>query len=65
MKECSNNIRRIALNLTEHEFKGYCKAMSLHWFFKTVDDPSRNPTAHKRVKFWDAAFDKYKHNCEG
>lgn len=65
MKECNYNIQRIATNLTSDEFKAYCKAMSLHWFFKMVDYPSRNPTAHKRVKWWEGAYDKHKHNCEG
>lgn len=53
------------MSLSCEEFRGYCKAMSLHWFFKAFDDPSRNPTAHKRVKFWDGAYDKYSQHCDG
>lgn len=64
MKECDNNIQRIALNLTEQEFKGYCKGMALHWWFKKIDDPTRSSIVHRRIKFWDSAFEKHKHNCE-
>lgn len=64
MKECPNNLNKLAMNLTKDEFLGYCKGMSLHWFFKLVDDRKRNPTAHKRVRFWDESYEKYKHNCK-
>lgn len=65
MKESKNNIERIALNLTDEQFKGYCYGMSLHWLFKSMDDHNENIPARKRVKFWDGAYDKYKHNCVG
>lgn len=63
MKECSNNIQRIAINLTKEEFKGYCKAMSLHWLFKSIDNPKANINTGKRVKFWDCAYERFKYNC--
>ena len=65
MKESDNNIKRIACNLSCVEFDGYCRAMSLHWTFKILDDPKRNPLAYKRVSFWGSAYEKYSGNCEG
>jgi len=64
MKECKSNIERIALNLTDEQFKGYCAGMSLHWLFKSIDDHNENITARKRVKFWDGVYSRYKHHCE-
>lgn len=65
MKESITEIKRIACNLSCEEFSGYCKAMSLHWTFKILDDPKRNPTAYKRVKFWDGAYESYLEHCGG
>ena len=61
MKECDANLTRIALNLTDEQFKGYCKGMSLHWLFKSLRG---NVSAGKRVKFWDRAYNKHKSSCE-
>ena len=62
MEECNNNISNIALNLTKVEFKGYCKGMELHWFFK-ANESTYGHTAYKRSKWWNSAYDKYKHDC--
>ena len=52
MNEASANIERIAMNLTAFEFEGYCKGMSLHWFFKAIDKGKNSQHENKRVKFW-------------
>lgn len=49
-------------NLTNDEFKGYCKGMSIHWLFKALGDSEK--IDGKRVAFWDEAHDKYKHHCK-
>ena len=64
MEEAENNLNKIATNLTCEEFNGYCKGMSLHWFFKCTNGKQNNPAAFKRSLFWEGAYDKYKYNCK-
>jgi len=64
MRETVNDLQEVSTNLTQAEFKGYCKGMSVKWVIRAADDAAKYPNAHKRVKFWDNAYEKYKHNCE-
>ena len=63
MQEAANNLQEVSTNLTTAEFKGFCKGMSIKWIIKAVDEKDKYPRAHLRVKFWDNAYEKYKHNC--
>ena len=64
MEEAQNNLNKIAINLTCAEFKGYCKGMSVHWFFKCENNKQGNARAFNRSVFREGAYDKYKYNCK-
>lgn len=63
MDDAKYGIQSIALNLTEEQFKGYCKGNSLNRLKRSI---GKNDASHqiKSMKWWDGAFDKYKHLCK-
>ena len=64
MDETTANMQRISMNLTKVEFSGFCKGMSLQWMFRALDGTTKNNRATKKFNFWDAAYDRYSHNCK-
>lgn len=63
MKEASTNIKRVAMNLTTEEFKGYCKGMEIDWLFRAISESKGNARASKKAIFWGSAFDTFKRGC--
>jgi len=59
-----HNVEFIALNLTDEEFKGFCKGMEMIYLRRSMTKrDSRH--ANKSMGWWDSAYDKYRHNCKG
>lgn len=63
MKEASTNIKRVAMNLTTEQFKGYCLGMEVDWLFRAISETKGGRRSAKKAIFWGSAFDTFKGGC--
>ncbi len=63
MYEASKSIKRVAMNLTTEQFKGYCLGMEIDWSFRASIKGEPSARATKKAIFWGGAFEAFKGGC--
>ncbi len=56
------HIEFISINLTDCEFRGFCKGMELV-YYRRAQTREHPLYAIKSIKWWKGAYSKHRHNC--